>query len=292
MNKKISPALIYFFGAFGGFMFGYDIGIINGALPGINATWHVSSWLEGFITSGLFVGAMIGASLMASLADRFGRRRMIMWSAIVFALGALGSAVSTSTNLLIGARVILGVAVGGASALVPMYMGEISPAETRGKLSGLNQLMITVGMLFSYGVNFAFAGAFEGWRWMLGGAMVPAMVLLIGTFILPESPRFLARIGKTELAKQVLQTLRSKEEAETEYQEIINSKHTETGSFGDLFAKQALPAVIAGCGLTLLQQIQGAITIIYYSSQILSNVFGSANGGSISTVGIGVVLVL
>ncbi|AAK79313.1 sugar porter (SP) family MFS transporter [Clostridium acetobutylicum] len=292
MNKKISPALIYFFGAFGGFMFGYDIGIINGALPGINATWHVSSWLEGFITSGLFVGAMIGASLMASLADRFGRRRMIMWSAIVFALGALGSAVSTSTNLLIGARVILGVAVGGASALVPMYMGEISPAETRGKLSGLNQLMITVGMLFSYGVNFAFAGAFEGWRWMLGGAMVPAMVLLIGTFILPESPRFLARIGKTELAKQVLQTLRSKEEAETEYQEIINSKHTETGSFGDLFAKQALPAVIAGCGLTLLQQIQGANTIFYYSSQILSNVFGSANGGTISTVGIGVVLVL
>ncbi|WP_234123474.1 sugar porter family MFS transporter [Clostridium hydrogenum] len=292
MNKKVSPALIYFFGAFGGFMFGYDIGIINGALPGIDATWHVSSWLEGCITSGLFVGAMIGASMMASLADLFGRRRMIMWSAIIFAIGAFGSAISTSTAFLICARVILGVAVGGASALVPMYMGEISPAETRGKLSGLNQLMITVGMLFSYGINFIFAHTFEGWRWMLGGAMVPAIVLLIGTFVLPESPRFLVRIGKKDLARQVLQTLRSKEEAESEYAEIINSKHTETGSLKDLFAKQALPAVIAGCGLTLLQQIQGANTIFYYSSQILSKVFGSSNGGTISTVGIGVVLVV
>ena len=94
MKRKISPALIYFFGAFGGFMFGYDIGIINGALPGIKTTWHIDPWLEGLITSGLFAGAMIGASLMASLADRFGRRKMIMWSAIVFAIGALGSGIS------------------------------------------------------------------------------------------------------------------------------------------------------------------------------------------------------
>lgn len=292
MKKKISPTLIYFFGAFGGFMFGYDIGIINGALPGIKTTWHINPWLEGLITSGLFVGAMIGASLMASLADRFGRRKMIMWSAIVFAIGAIGSGISNSTSFLIGARIILGVAVGGASALVPMYMGEISPAETRGKLSGLNQLMITVGMLIAYGVNYAFANAFEGWRWMLGGAMIPAMVLLFGTFVLPESPRFLVRIGKKELALQVLQMLRSSEEAQIEYKEIINSKHSDSGSFKDLFGKTALPAVVAGCGLTLLQQIQGANTIFYYSSQILEKVFGSAIGGVISTVGIGVVFVL
>ncbi len=292
MKKKVSPALIYFFGAFGGFMFGYDIGIINGALPGIKTTWQINPWLEGAITSGLFVGAMIGASLMASLADRFGRRKMIMCSAIVFAIGAIGSAISKSTSFLIFARIILGAAVGGASALVPMYMGEISPAETRGKISGLNQLMITVGMLIAYGVNYGFANVFEGWRWMLGGAMVPAIVLLFGTLVLPESPRFLARIGKKELALEVLQTLRSPEEAEIEYQEIINSKHTNSGSFKDLFGKTALPAVVAGCGLTLLQQIQGANTIFYYSSQILEKVFGSAIGGVISTVGIGVVFVL
>lgn len=292
MNKKTSPSLIYFFGAFGGFMFGYDIGIINGALPGISSTWNVSSWLQGFITSGLFVGAMVGASLMASLADRFGRRKMIMWSAIIFIIGAIGSAISTSVTFLICARIVLGVAVGAASALVPMYMGEISPAKTRGKLSGLNQLMITVGMLFAYGVNYAFVHAFQGWRFMLGGAMVPALVLLIGTFILPESPRFLVRIGKKELAKQVLQSLRSKEEAETEYNEIVNLKHSSEASFKDLFTKTALPSVVAGCGLTFLQQIQGANTIFYYSSEILSKVFGSAIGGVISTVGIGIVFVL
>ncbi|PJI07378.1 MULTISPECIES: sugar porter family MFS transporter [Clostridium] len=292
MNKKISPALVYFFGAFGGFMFGYDIGIINGALPGIKATWNINAWLEGAITSGLFVGAMIGASLMASLADRFGRRRMIKWSAIVFAIGALGSAVSKNTSFLICARVVLGVAVGGASALVPMYMGEISPAETRGKLSGLNQLMITIGMLIAYGVNYAFANAFQGWRYMLGGAMVPAIVLFLGTFVLPESPRFLVRVGKNELAKKVLQSMRTPEEAESEYQEIINSKHSDSGSFKDLFGKAAFPAVVAGCGLTLLQQIQGANTIFYYSSQILEKVFGSAIGGVVSTIGIGVVFVI
>lgn len=292
MNKKISPALIYFFGAFGGFMFGYDIGIINGALPGIKTTWNINPWLEGLITSGLFAGAMVGASLMATLADCFGRRKMIMWSAIVFAIGALGSGISSSTSFLIVSRIILGVAVGGASALVPMYMGEISPAETRGKLSGLNQLMITVGMLIAYGVNYAFVHVFEGWRWMLGGAIVPAMVLLFGAFLLPESPRFLVRIGKNELARQVLKTLRSSEEAESEYKSIINSSHSDSGTFKDLFGKRALPAVVAGCGLTLLQQIQGANTIFYYSSQILEKVFGSAIGGVVSTVGIGVVFVL
>lgn len=292
MNKKISPALIYFFGAFGGFMFGYDIGIINGALPGIKTTWNINPWLEGLITSGLFAGAMVGASLMATLADCFGRRKMIMWSAIVFAIGALGSGISSSTSFLIVSRIILGVAVGGASALVPMYMGEISPAETRGKLSGLNQLMITVGMLIAYGVNYAFVHVFEGWRWMLGGAIVPAMVLLFGAFLLPESPRFLVRIGKKELARQVLKTLRSSEEAESEYKSIINSSHSDSGTFKDLFGNRALPAVVAGCGLTLLQQIQGANTIFYYSSQILEKVFGSAIGGVVSTVGIGVVFVL
>jgi sugar porter (SP) family MFS transporter len=292
MKRKISPALIYFFGAFGGFMFGYDIGIINGALPGIKTTWHIDPWLEGLITSGLFAGAMIGASLMASLADRFGRRKMIMWSAIVFAIGALGSGISSSTSFLIVSRIVLGVAVGGASALVPMYMGEISPAETRGKLSGLNQLMITVGMLIAYGVNYAFVHVFEGWRWMLGGAMVPAAILLFGAFLLPESPRFLVRIGKNELARQVLLALRSSEEAESEYKEIINVKHSDSGSFKDLFGKSALPAVVAGCGLTLLQQIQGANTIFYYSSQILEKVFGSSIAGVISTVGIGIVFVL
>lgn len=292
MNKKVSPALIYFFGAFGGFMFGYDIGIINGALPGIKATWGISPWLEGLITSGLFLGAMVGASLMAYLADRFGRRRMIMWSAIVFAIGALGSAFSKNTSLLIVARLILGVAVGGASALVPMYMGEISPAETRGKLSGLNQLMITVGMLIAYGVNYAFVHVFEGWRWMLGGAAVPAVVLLVGTFVLPESPRFLVKVGKSKEALKVLQLLRSPEEATIEYQTIVNAKHSASGTFKDLFGKTALPAVIAGCGLTFLQQVQGANTIFYYSSQILSKVFGSAIGGVISTVGIGIVFVV
>lgn len=213
-DKKPKTGLIYAFGAFGGFLFGYDIGIINGALPGIKETWEISPLLEGTITSILFLGAMIGAVSMAPLADKWGRKMMILITAIIFAVGSLACGFSGNPEILIVSRFILGISVGSASALVPMYMGEISPPVIRGKISGLNQLMITIGMLISYGVNYAFIGVFEGWRWMLGGAVVPAIVLFIGAFILPESPRYLIKKGLTDLALSNLKKIRTEREAE------------------------------------------------------------------------------
>lgn len=292
-SKKPSTSLIYTFGAFGGFLFGYDIGIINGALPSIKETWHLTPLLEGTITSILFLGAMLGAVSMAPLADKLGRRKMIMIAAIIFALGSLGCAFSTNTNLLIIARFILGISVGAASALVPMYMGEISPPEVRGKISGLNQLMITVGMLISYGVNYAFINIDEGWRWMLGGALVPALVLFFGSFVLPESPRYLVNIGDRAGALKSLLRVRTEEAAQNEYQEIVEMyEERKMNNTKVKFTKPILFSIFVGSCVTFLQQIQGANTIFYYSSQILGDIFGSTISGVISTVGVGVVFVL
>lgn len=292
-DKKPKTGLIYAFGAFGGFLFGYDIGIINGALPGIKETWEISPLLEGTITSILFLGAMIGAVSMAPLADKWGRKMMILITAIIFAVGSLACGFSGNPEILIVSRFILGISVGSASALVPMYMGEISPPVIRGKISGLNQLMITIGMLISYGVNYAFIGVFEGWRWMLGGAVVPAIVLFIGAFILPESPRYLIKKGLTDLALSNLKKIRTEREAEREYREILQINEAISKEQKKFKLTKAVTfSVFVGCCVTFLQQIQGANTIFYYSSQILGDVFGSTISGVISTVGVGVVFVL
>jgi len=292
-KKTTSIILIYLFGAFGGFLFGYDIGIINGALPSIKDTWEITPLMEGTITSMLFVGAMLGAVSMAPLADKFGRKLMIMATAIIFALGSLACAFSGTPEILVVSRLILGVSVGAASALVPMYMGEISPPAIRGRISGLNQLMITIGMLVSYGINYAFIGVFEGWRWMLGGAIVPAVVLFVGAFILPESPRYLVKKGFKDKALKSLQKLRSAAEAKSEYEGII-MMHEEVLKSNQKFelTKAISFSIFVGCSVTFLQQIQGANTIFYYSSQILGDVFGSTISGVISTIGVGAVMVL
>lgn len=153
--------------------------------------------------------------------------------------------------------------------------------------------MITIGMLISYGVNYAFIGVFEGWRWMLGGAVVPAIVLFIGAFILPESPRYLIKKGLTDLALSNLKKIRTEREAEREYREILQINEAISKEQKKFKLTKAVTfSVFVGCCVTFLQQIQGANTIFYYSSQILGDVFGSTISGVISTVGVGVVFVL
>lgn len=289
MKKQVSTNVIYLVGAFGGFLFGYDIGIINGALPGLKADWHISPFMEGMITSILFVGAMIGAPLMGDLAEKFGRKKMIMISAFFFILGSVGSGFASSIAMMLVSRVLLGFAVGAASALVPMYLSEIAPAKARGTISGLNQLMITIGIVVAYGVNYLFAHTVEGWRYMLAGAAVPAILLILGSILLPESPRFLATHGKKDEALKVLKGLRTEEQAFKEYQAILTSEETFQGKSTQKLSKTVMMTVVIGCLLAFLQQIQGANTIFYYSSQIFARVFGNGLGGLISTIGIGFV---
>ena len=234
-EKKVSSSFIYFFGAFGGILFGYDIGVMTGALPFLQHDWGLAgkASLIGWITSSVMLGAILGGSLSGLLSDKLGRRKMILLSALIFMAGSVlsASAPHNGSYFLIAARILLGLAVGAASALVPAYMSEMSPARLRGRLSGINQVMIASGMLLSYVADYLLKGLPEtmAWRVMLGLAAVPALILFFGVLALPESPRFLVQSGRLEEAKRVLNYIRTPNEAEQEFEQIqLNVKQEKT----------------------------------------------------------------
>lgn len=286
-KKKISSGFIYFFGSFGGILFGYDIGVMTGALPFLEKDWNLTNALiVGCITSAVMFGAVFGGAVAGQLSDRFGRRKMILVSAVVFAVFAILSMVAPNNGsiYLIIVRTLLGLAVGAASALVPAYMSEMAPANARGSLSGLNQTMIVSGMLLSYIMDFLLKGLPQSWGWriMLGLAAVPALILLGGVLRLPESPRFLIKNGKEAEAKQVLSWIRKNDqEVEAEIDDIKSASKkeniaTEKTTWGSLFSGKYRYLVIAGVGVAAFQQFQGANAIFYYIPLIVQKLTGSA----------------
>ena len=303
-EKKISSAFIYFFGAFGGILFGYDIGVMTGALPFLQNAWHLqdSPSLVGWITSAVELGAIFGGAWAGQLADRLGRRKMILNSAVIFAVFALMSAFSPNKGsvYLIIVRILLGLGVGAASALVPAYISELAPANLRGRLSGLNQTMIVSGMLLSYVMDYVLKDLPNdlAWRLMLGFACLPAIILFIGVQKLPESPRYLIKNNKPNQARQVLGYVRSKSEIKGELKEIekTSSKEHEAENqtkWSDLFKKKYRFLVIAGLGVAAFQQFQGANAIFYYIPLIVERATGKAATSSlIWSVVNGVILVI
>ncbi|UDM32006.1 sugar porter family MFS transporter [Lentilactobacillus laojiaonis] len=287
-EKKISSAFIYFFGSFGGILFGYDIGVMTGALPFLQTDWHLANapTITGMITSAVMFGAIFGAAIAGQLSDKLGRRKIILISSLIFALGGIlsGLAPNNGSIYLIIVRTILGTAVGAASALVPTYMSEMAPAKARGKLSGLNQTMIVSGMLISYIMDFLLKDLPENWAWrtMLAFAAVPALILFFGVLRLPESPRFLANLGKVDEAREVLGILRSTDqEADEELANIqVTSKEeadaAKNTSWSTLFSGKYRYLVIAGVGVAAFQQFQGANAIFYYIPLIVEKATGSA----------------
>lgn len=287
-EKKISSNFIYFFGAFGGILFGYDIGVMTGALPFLQTDWNLTgnASVIGWITSSLMLGAIFGGALAGQLSDRLGRRRMILMSAVVFAVFALASAFVPSHGgaiFLILMRVFLGLGVGAASALVPAFMSEMAPAKVRGRLSGINQVMIVSGMLISYIVDYFLQGLPTGisWRMMIGMAAVPAVILFFGVLRLPESPRFLVKQGKFAEARQVLSWIRPADQVEQELRDIqetasVEQKAASTTNWGSLLTGRYRYLVIAGIGVAAFQQFQGANAIFYYIPLIVQSATGKA----------------
>ncbi|MGQ5708885.1 sugar porter family MFS transporter [Lactobacillus sp. PSON] len=290
-KKKISSAFIYFFGSFGGILFGYDIGVMTGALPFLEADWHLqnAAGLVGWITSAVMFGAIFGGALAGQLSDKLGRRKMILISAVIFMIFSILSGVAPdigriSPYYLIIVRMLLGLAVGAASALVPAYMSEMAPAKARGRLSGLNQTMIVSGMLLSYVVDFLLKDLPGEWAWrlMLGLAAVPALILFIGVLHLPESPRFLLKKGDEAQAKRVLSYIRSNPaEINQELESIKKTAKKEReanqkATWGTLFSSKYRYLVIAGVGVAAFQQFQGANAIFYYIPLIVQKATGQA----------------
>jgi sugar porter (SP) family MFS transporter len=255
----------------------------------------LSPFLEGIIVSFLLVGAVVGALSGGPLSDRVGRRPTTLLAAVIFGVGALAVAFAPSVGFIIFGRFLLGLGVGLASMIVPLYIAEIAPADRRGALVSLNQLMITIGILLSYIVGVIFA-PIEGWRYMFGIALIPALILGIGMFMLPESPRWLFEHGRIDKARAVLSRSRSPEEIDQELREMEEIKRQEQEqsqarvSYKELLAPYVRPALVIGIGLAIFQQITGINTVIYYAPTILQGV-GFSEGGAIAATAVGVGLV-
>jgi SP family sugar:H+ symporter-like MFS transporter len=269
-----SGRTIYFFGALGGLLFGYDTGVISGALLFIPNDFKLTPFLQGAIVAALLLGAMVGAAFAGRLSDRMGRRKLIIIAAVVFTLGALLAAVAPTVTVLVVARFIIGLAVGSAALVVPLYLSEIAPTEIRGAISSLNQLMIVGGILVAFIVNAILASSGD-WRLMLGLAAVPSLILLVGMLFMPETPRYLVHAGEEDTARQVLEDLPGDESPRERIEEIREvEEHEETGAGlrGLWQAKWVRPALLIATGLAVFQQLVGINTIIYYAPTTLTNV--------------------
>jgi sugar porter (SP) family MFS transporter len=275
----------------GGLLFGYDTGIIAGALLFIKGDFHLGSFAQGLVVAAVPIGAVGGAAISGPAADTYGRRLMILLAAAVFIVGALISAAAPGVGLLVGGRVVIGVAIGLASAAAPVYISEVAPPESRGRLVSFFQLAVTIGILVAYLVGLAFNGI-EGWRWMLGLGCVPALGLAFGMLRMPQSPRWLVMHGDAYAARATLAKIRvdDPDTIDRELEEIAESLDDKPGAWSDLLQPAVKAALVVGVGLAVLQQVTGINTVIYYAPTIIEFTGVNSSAGSIlAAVGVGII---
>ncbi len=278
--------------ALGGLLFGYDVGVISGAILFIQKEFSLSPALEEIVISSVLLGSLLGAMAGGVLADRLGRRKLLIITAIVFGLGAIGAASAPGTAWLIAARLLAGAAIGIASFVSPLYISEIAPVAIRGRLVSINQVALTVGIVLSYCIDYAFAPS-QAWRWMFALAAIPAAAFAIGLLFIPNSPRWLASLGHVDQARAVLKRIRAPEQVEGELAEILHSVSQRKGNWSELIGKPLRMAMVVGVGLAIAQQITGINTVIYYAPTIFKFAgLSSASVAILASVGVGIVNVV
>ena len=267
--------------AIGGFLFGFDTGIIGQALPFIQQDWKPSTFAASWIVASILIGAMVGAAGSGYLAEKISRKWTKCASGCVYVVGAILCAVAPNEGWLIASRFILGLSVGTASFVSPEYISEQTPPKMRGGTVTYNQVMITLGILVAYFVGFGLKGLGDGWRWMLGLGAIPGVALAVAMIFVPHSPRWLASKGRMDDARAVLQRTRkdsSDEEIEQELRDMGDVvKKSREWSLRDLFGKRVRPLMVVGIGLAVFQQFVGINTVIYFTSTILKYTGSSTN---------------
>ncbi|MEM7764382.1 MAG: sugar porter family MFS transporter [Pseudomonadota bacterium] len=291
----------------GGFLFGYDSGVINGTVKGLQTAFDSDSVGTGFSVASMLLGCAVGAFLAGRLADRFGRRALLVASAVFFLISAYGSGVAGDSLSFILYRILGGLAVGAASVMAPAYVSEIAPAHLRGRLSSLQQVAIICGLTAAFVSNYVIAGAagdstqllwggFEAWRWMFWAELIPAAIFFGALFLIPESPRFLVAAKRDDKAQAVLERLYGTERGATVKTDIERSLASERApSLRDLLDQstgRVHGIVWVGIGLAVFQQLVGINVIFYYGSVLWEFVGFTEQDGLLTNVIMGAISIV
>jgi len=282
--------------ALGGLLFGYDTGVINGAIGPLKAYFLLNPKAEGWAMGCALLGCAIGAALAGVLSDRLGRKRVLILSAVLFFISAVGTALPKTITQFIIFRIIGGLGVGAASITSPMYIAEISPARIRGRMVSVNQFAIVTGFLVVYFANYLIALQGDqawnqelGWRWMFGSEALPAVLLLVCLFFVPESPRWLTKQGRGDEALGILARVDGADYARAELAEIKDAIDHESGSLGQLFRPGMRIVLVMGIVLAVLQQITGINVFLYFGTEIFKKMGAGTNAALLQTVIVGAV---
>jgi len=255
----------------GGLMFGFDVGIISGAVPFIQPYFGWNELQLGWGVSSLLVGAIIGAFGSGILSDKYGRKNVLIIVALFFAVSCTFTALASSSVIFISARLFGGLAVGAASVLSPMYVAEVAPPKSRGMLVSIYQLAIVLGILCSFTINYGLHNLDNNWRWMFATGIVPSVVFFIGLFFIPESPRWLYKAGRKEESLKVLTRIGGELLAKTEILQIAESLkgNSQSVTRGEIFKPSSRKVMMIGFLLAVLVQVSGINTIVDYAPKIL-----------------------
>lgn len=286
--------------AMGGFLFGYDTAVINGANTFLQAHFGLDPdrdalWI-GLATASAILGCLPGAMGAGFVSDRFGRRRVLFFCAVLYALSGVLSALPRTFNEFIAARVLSGIAIGVSSMICPVYIAEIAPSRWRGRLGSLFQLGIVTGIFVTLFINGWIQRPADpvwnqatGWRWMLAAEVVPAVAFLLLLFPIPESPRWLIQAGREEAARRILERIGVSAHAEDEIAAVREVLAQEEGSFGELFAPGWRRPLVIAFVLMAGSQFSGINAIMYYSTEIFRHATGNADAAFAASVWIGLV---
>jgi sugar porter (SP) family MFS transporter len=278
--------------AVGGSLFGYDAGVISGAILFIRESFGLDTGQVELVVSVAVVGAVFGSIASGPLTDRFGRRPILLAAAATFIVGALISTLAANLAELVTGRLLVGVAIGVTSYTVPLYISELAPPQSRGWLVSLNQLAVTSGILVGYLLDFALSSSGQ-WRWMIGLAVLPASILALGLAFLPDTPRWLIRSGQVDKARSVLQRVLGPDHVSAELEHLRASTDAPSGGWADLVASDTRTPLLVGIGLAILQQVTGINAVVYYAPTLFQGSgIPSASGAILATAGLGLINVV
>ena len=290
MNKlyTITISLVV---AMGGFLLGFDSAVISGAINGIRTYFEMSDWELGFSVGCVIFGAMGGNIVAGPLSDKYGRKAILLITALLFTISAIWSATATTYLTFVIARIIGGIGIGGAILIAPIYIAEIAPPKLRGSLVSLNQFNIVLGISVAYFTNYFLKDLQgESWRWMLGVEVIPAVIYFVGLFLVPKSPRWLIqKLNEVKPAKKILVRIGGKEFADKTIGEIKRGmdKKEAKGTYADFFSKRMKTIVIIAFGLAFFQQITGINAIFYYAPTIFEQAGGSTDASFLQAIVVG-----